>query len=254
MDPLRAVLLDAGGTLIHPDHRFILDRLAEEGVPADVGDYEVARRQADAAVGDILRSDDPGNDQTRIRTWFANLLTGLGLPESRLGAVAEAIKARHADANLWVRPVPGTREMLESLRGAGLRLAVISNADGRVADYLDRAGLADLFEFILDSALEGVEKPDPRIFRTALDRLGIEAAEAVYVGDTWPVDVVGARRAGIRPVYLADADRAIPEDTDGVIRIHSILELPAALGLDGAGPAPGIEAETGVGETEGREG
>jgi putative hydrolase of the HAD superfamily len=146
--------------------------------------------------------------------------------------VAEDIRARHAEANLWVRPVPGTREMLEGLERAGLRLAVISNADGRVAAYLENAGLADLFEFILDSAIEGVEKPDPRIFRTALERLDLEPAETVYVGDTWPVDVIGARGVGIPAVWVADDDREPPDDLDGVIRIGSILELPAALGVE----------------------
>lgn len=233
MPSLRAVLLDAGGTLIHPDHTFILDRLAGEGLRADRDDYRRARRQADEAVGDILRSDDPGSDETRMQAWFTTLLLTLGLPEERLEAVGQAIRQRHAEANLWVRPVPGTREMLEELRDVGLRLAVISNADGHVAEYLANAGLADVFELIIDSALEGVEKPDPAIFRTALERLDLAAGEVVYVGDTWPVDVVGARNAGIRPVYLAEAGRPIHDATDDVIRIHSILELPDALGVDG---------------------
>jgi FMN phosphatase YigB (HAD superfamily) len=76
-----------------------------------------------------------------------------------------------------------------------------------------------------------VEKPDPRIFRTALDRLGVTPDEAVYVGDTWPVDVVGARSVGVQPVYLHDPEQPIPEDDDDVIRIAGILELPEALGL-----------------------
>ena len=231
MAHLEAVLLDAGGTLIHPDHEFILERLADEGVRADVREYRDAVREADAVVGRILRSDDPGTDRTRIRVWFTTLLTGLGLPQARLGAVAEAIRARHAEARLWVRPVPGTREMLEGLREAGLRLAVISNADGHVADYLENAGLGDLFELVVDSAIEGVEKPDPAIFRSTLDRLDLQPEEAVHVGDTWPVDVVGARKAGIRAIYLTDDARPGPEETDGVEVITSILELPAALGL-----------------------
>lgn len=229
MPPLRAVLLDAGGTLIHPDHGFLLDRLAEEGVDADADDYHRARRVADAAVGDILRSDDPGTDETRVRTWFATLLRSLGLPESRLPAVADGIRERHAEGRLWIRPVPGTREMLEGLRDRGLRLAVISNADGSVATYLENAGLADLFELILDSGREGVEKPDPAIFRMALDRMGLAPRETVFVGDTWPVDVVGARRAGIPAIYLAEDDRPAPEEPDGVPRITTILDLPAAL-------------------------
>ena len=232
MDRLRAVLLDAGGTLIHPDHGWILERLAEEGVEATVVDYKAARRRADAVVEDILGSDDPGTDQTRIRTWFATILLSAGLPEDRLGAVARDIRERHEQAALWVRPVPGTRPMLQSLRAAGLRLAVISNADGRVADYLVRAGLADLFEFILDSAIEGVEKPDPEIFRRALDRLEVDPDEAVYVGDTWAVDVVGARRAGIEPIYLAEPD-GNPPPGEVATTIASILDLPHVLGLAG---------------------
>lgn len=228
MSEIRAVLLDAGGTLIHPDHEYILDRLAAEGVEADEEAYVRARDTADAVVGEILRSGDPGTDDSRIKTWFTTLLTGLGLPGDRLAAVGADIRARH-DANaLWVRPVPGTRQMLERLRDAGLRLAVISNADGRVARFLERAGLADLFELILDSGELGVEKPDPRIFRLALDRLGLEPDEAVFVGDTWEVDVLGARAAGIRPIYLAEEPR------EDATCISGILALPAALGIEGS--------------------
>ncbi|NIW35262.1 MAG: HAD-IA family hydrolase [Gemmatimonadetes bacterium] len=225
MPKLRAVLLDAGGTLIHPDHEFILGRLAEEGVEADATAYEEARRRADAVVGDILRSDDPGDDDTRIHAWFVTLLTVLGLPGERLAAVGEDIRMRHEEDALWIRPVPGTLEMLRGLRAAGLRLGVISNADGRVARYLANAGLADEFEIILDSGELGIEKPDPRIFQLALERLGVRSEEAVYVGDTWEVDVVGAREAGLRPIYLG-APR------DGVRCIAGILELPAALDIE----------------------
>lgn len=217
------VLLDAGGTLIHPDHHFILERLAAEGVHADEDAYADARRDATAAVGDILRSDDPGTDETRVRAFFTTLLTRLGLPADRLQAMASAIRDRHAEGRLWVRPVPGTREMLERLREDGRRLAVISNADGRVARYLESAGLADLFEIILDSALVGIEKPDPRIFDMACERLGVDPSECVYVGDTYEVDVVGARRAGMRAVLLAEEPR------DDVACIPGILALPDAL-------------------------
>jgi putative hydrolase of the HAD superfamily len=232
MARLRAVLLDAGGTLIHPDREFILARLADRGIEADAEAYTDARRHAVAAVGDMLRSDDPGTDAIRARAWFAALLTRLGLPEHGLGAIAREIRARHEAGRLWVWTEPGTREALEALREVGLRLAVISNADGRVARYLETAGLADLFEFILDSAVVGIEKPDPRIFELACRRLGVDPDEAVYVGDTYEVDVLGARSAGIRPMLLGDPPR------DGVECIAAIRDLPAVLGVeDGAGIA-----------------
>lgn len=220
---LEAVLLDAGGTLIHPDHEFILERLAAAGVTADEAAYAEARRHAQTVVGDILRSDDPGTDETRARAWFAALLSQLACPADRIRAVADAIRQRHDEGRLWVRPVEGTREMLDALKDAGLRLGVISNADGRVAEYLATAGLADCFEIVVDSAIEGVEKPDPRIFQIACERMGVPPEAAVYVGDTYEVDVLGARAAGIRAILLVD------EPWDGVACIRAITELPDVL-------------------------
>lgn len=240
MAELRAVLLDAGGTLIHPDHEFILARLADEGIDADEADYARARARADTVVRAILESDDPGTDDSRVLAWFVSLLTSLGLPEERIEAVGRDIRARHEADALWVRAVPGTREMLRSLKDAGLRVAVISNANGRVDRYLDAAGLADELEFIIDSGAVGVEKPDARIFHMALDRMRLRPEECVYVGDTWEVDVVGARNVGIRPIHLA------PEQRDGVDCISGILELPGALGLDDA-DAAGAEGAEGAG-------
>ncbi len=225
MTQLKAVLLDAGNTLIHVDHEFILERLAAEGVSADEEDYAVARRYAHAAVARILGSDDPGTDETRIRAWFIALVARLGLPLHRVPAVGDDIRKRHEEGLLWVRAEPGTRELLEGLRAAGLRLAVVSNADGRVDRYLETAGLADCFEFVLDSGVVGIEKPDPRIFQLACERLGMSPDEVVYVGDSYEVDVVGARAAGIEAILLVDEPR------DGVACISAITELPNALGL-----------------------
>jgi HAD superfamily hydrolase (TIGR01509 family) len=225
MSALRAVLLDAGGTLIHPDHEFILGRLAADGLVVGDQAYGEARRHAQHVVGDILRSASPGTDTSRAMAWFVALLTRLGVPLHRLPAMGAAIRKRHQEGLLWVRPEPGTRQVLEGLLEAGLRLAVVSNADGRVHEYLETAGLADCFEFILDSAVVGIEKPDPRIFELALDRLGLEPGEVVYVGDTYEVDVLGARAAGMRAILISDRPR------DGASWIPSITALPAALDL-----------------------
>ena len=87
-----------------------------------------------------------------------------------------------------------THEALARLRAAGIRLGIVSNSDGRVEQALEAAGLRDYFDVVVDSALVGVEKPDPAIFRAALDALGVAAGEALYVGDLYEVDVLGARR------------------------------------------------------------
>ena len=225
MPELRAVLLDAGGTLIHPDRAFILSALRAAGIDADEDAYRAAERRARAAVGDILRSTDPGTDAVRSRAYFVALLTALGLPEDRLEAFGEGIRARHREGRLWIHTEPETLETLDALTRAGLRTAVISNADGRVAEYLTNAGLEGLFEFILDSQLVGIEKPDPRIFHMACERLDVAPEETVYVGDTYEVDVVGARTAGLRAVLISDESR------EDVPCIASLRELPVALGL-----------------------
>ena len=100
-------------------------------------------------------------------------------------------------------PLEQAAETLQGLRARGLRTAVVSNADGRVEALLRAAGLGAHLELVVDSHYEGIEKPDPEIFRRALARMGVRAERAVYVGDIYSIDVVG--RAGRRP--LADPDR-----------------------------------------------
>ena len=104
---------------------------------------------------------------------------------------------------------------------------MVSNADGRVQELLGHVGLERYFEFVVDSQVVGISKPDPRIFRTALDRLRVEPRRTLYVGDLYPVDVAGARSAGMEALLLDPFD-ALEHWTD-VARIPSVLRLPAAL-------------------------
>ena len=67
-------------------------------------------------------------------------------------------------------------------------------------------GLRPFFEFVLDSEVVGVEKPDPEIFLAATRRLGLEPASCVYVGDLYPVDYLGAIGAGMDAVLLDPLD------------------------------------------------
>ena len=81
---------------------------------------------------------------------------------------------------------------------------VVSNANGTLAAHFDRLGLTAAVDLVLDSQVEGVEKPDPRLFQIALARSGASPDTTVHVGDLYHVDVVGARAAGLRAV-LVDA-------------------------------------------------
>jgi putative hydrolase of the HAD superfamily len=98
---------------------------------------------------------------------------------------------------------------------------VVSNSDGRVEEALRAADLRRYFDVVIDSALVGVEKPDPAIFRAALDALDVDPGEALYVGDLYEVDVVGARAAGMSAVLLR------PEGSGPDDRCRTIHSLSA---------------------------
>ena len=161
-------------------------------------------------------------DRERARVYLERLFTGAGVPAERMDEVARTLQRLHQEWHLWCRTMPGTAAALDRLRAAGLRLAVVSNSDGRVEEALKAAGIRDRFEVVLDSALVGVEKPDPAIFRAALTALAVGPDEALYVGDLYDVDVVGARAAGMEAILLASqAESPGPECR----RVESLVAL-----------------------------
>jgi putative hydrolase of the HAD superfamily len=81
-------------------------------------------------------------------------------------------------------------------------LGVISNSEGRIEAFIERVGLRPFFQFVLDSELVGVRKPDPEIFRLALQLAQASPHEALFVGDVYTVDILGARRVGMEPVLF----------------------------------------------------
>lgn len=228
MPALKAVFLDAGGTLLHPDRAFIVEQLTRHGaeLPADLGGVEAGAR---ALVRSMLVGEDPGNDAERLRLFWEAFVRHAGCPAQGVAPVVDAIMTRHREGRLWRDVEPGASETLDALRAAGYTLGVVSNSDGRVAELLERAGLRHHFSFILDSGLEGVEKPDPRIFERACERAGVACGEAVHVGDIYEIDVLGAEAAGVGAILI---DRGDVVEAD-CVRIASLRELPDLL-ADGA--------------------
>jgi HAD superfamily hydrolase (TIGR01549 family) len=168
-------------------------------------------------------------DQKRGSRYFELLLAGAGvaLPLSDGGRAALAgLRDYHASENLWEYVPDFVPPALEELRRQGLRLVVVSNANGTLLRAFARLGLAPLVDVIVDSAEFGVEKPDRRLFDAALDRSGASRATTVHVGDFYTIDVAGARNAGLRSVLVDQADLYPAIDCP---RIRSIAELPAMI-------------------------
>jgi len=142
-------------------------------------------------------------DQERAAAFLEALFRLSGVPDDRMSEVRECLRRMHGERHLWCAVQERTHESLTRLRAAGLRLGIVSNSDGRVEQALAAAGLLDYFDVVIDSSLVGIEKPDPGIFLAALDALGVAPEEALYVGDLYEVDVLGARAAGMEAVLLS---------------------------------------------------
>jgi len=120
--------------------------------------------------------------------------------------LAPVLRPPGATARLWSWVLPGVPEALAGFRALGLKLVVVSNSDGSVAQTLREQGLFEHFHAVFDSALVGHEKPDRRIFEHALEVSGADASRTLHVGDMYSADVVGARGAGLHALLLDPFD------------------------------------------------
>ena len=140
----------------------------------------------------------------------------------------------------------GAVETLRLLRGAGIRTALVCDAGftpGRIVrDFLDEHGLLEHLEFCAFSNEVGAPKPDPRIFRVALEAIGTQPERAIHVGDLLRTDVFGARSIGMKTVRITqigdDAARGFSWDPEAA--------FAGNVGHDdrgGRGPTPFDEAD-----------
>jgi HAD superfamily hydrolase (TIGR01509 family) len=198
----RAVIFDAGHTLLEFDYTRLVAELSTCGhdvTRAAVATAEqIARRRLD---------EERGAAGVRTRTgegrYIKYLLEHLGIrDEATAKTIAEWRRGFNLPVGLCHQADPEALAAVRAVREAGLAVGVISNSNGSVAVALDRAGLGAHLDFVIDSTVVGVAKPDPRAFQLGLDAAGVAAGDAVYVGDSYHVDVVGARAVGMRGVLF----------------------------------------------------
>lgn len=206
MDPLETVFLDAGGVLVGPNWQRVSGALMRQGIAVQPAVLHAAEPYGTFAI-DTEQTVAATSDEDRWAAYFNAVLERVGVaPGPAMAAALQDVRAYHALHNLWEIVSPDAIDVLERLRRMGLRLVVVSNANGRLRESFDRLGLTALVDVIVDSHEEGVEKPDPALFQIALARAGARADTTVHVGDIYHVDVVGARAAGIEGVLLDRAD------------------------------------------------
>jgi len=236
-----AILLDAGGVLVFPEPANLLPPLRQAGLNPDLATLERAHYHAMAAQD---RQATPPSHNTWWRDYLTTYLAACGVAEARCEQLATEI-AEHPRRYSWAHAGHGVKDGLRALAGLGLPMGVVSNSNGTVEGDLRRVGVCYVPDgdqptadgppsegvemgVILDSAVVGVAKPDPEIFRIALDALNLPAdGTVVHVGDSLRYDVAGAFAAGLQPVHM-DPYRlcSAPEDHP---HVSSLAELARAL-------------------------
>ncbi|MBX3275951.1 MAG: HAD family hydrolase [Sandaracinaceae bacterium] len=197
---MEALLLDAGNTVV------FLDVDAVAGVARAQG-VEVSARALAAVEGAAKRRYEGalgagGSHEDGWGLYLATLLAEAGVEPQIARALLGPLRAAHDELNLWRRVPDDLFGALEAARAMGLRVGIVSNSEGRLPELFAAVGLGDAFDVIVDSAIEGVHKPDPEIFRRALARLGVAPARALYAGDLPAVDVDGALGAGLHAALI----------------------------------------------------
>lgn len=201
--PLQAVLMDVGNTLLYeqPSRQAIYAGAARaRELEVEDGRMLELMREAHHAlpkrVEGAFRYTDP---------WFARFIErifvdSLGLARTELEGLTKELFERFESAETF-RFFDGALDFLTALRERGLRLGVVSNWSERLPRVLSAMGVAECFDFVVCSAVEGCEKPDAEIFEIALRRAGCRADDAVHCGDH-PVKDGMAVQIGLRAVLV----------------------------------------------------
>lgn len=158
---------------------------------------------------------------------YAEGLMGVGFSKEEAYKWAPIINERVDKIKKEYSLINGVMDMLKTLKANGYLLAVVSNwRDQSLRSDLEQLGIASYFDYIADSSVEGVSKPDPDIFNIVLNHLSIKPNEAVHIGDLYYSDVIGAQNAGINAILFDELD-ALGEEfqCQRICKITDILEI-----------------------------
>lgn len=229
---MRAVIFDAGNTLLRMNYAIIAEHLQARGRAVTLDQVEEAELRARVRLDPHL-APGASTESRDTHGWYLRyMLEHLAITEeAEVEAIARWRRGYNLPVGLWNRADPEALAAVRRVREAGLVAGVISNSNGSVRSILEQTGLAAHLHFIIDSSVVGVEKPDPRIFRLGLREAGVAPDEAVYVGDLYSVDVLGARAAGLEGILLDPRGFWAPRDCPLARGLDEAVRL--ALGQDG---------------------
>jgi putative hydrolase of the HAD superfamily len=218
---LKVIFFDVGNTLLFPNRERIHAPLVKAGnVPNSEHLRDLECRTKNQFDG--MMTTNGSTDHSFWWMFYSQLLSEIGLQDD---AIRDQLVAGIRNSGNWDTIRPGTAGQLHEI-GTRYQTAVISNADGRIEDVLQKCGIARCFRTITDSGLVGYEKPHPEIFRHALKSMNATPEESLYVGDVYSVDYLGATGAGMQALLMdvpgAYRDKRVP-------RVESLDELQIML-------------------------
>lgn len=192
------------------------DLCREGGVPATPEACEqvvrmvwrVAAEQAEQRFRDGAEYTDSDAEFAAMFEQLGRIVFAqLGVAGDHAGLARRFLERFWSDGNWAV--FPEVHDVLRALRDRGVRLGVLSNAPSDLPSFLDRLGITPLVDFVVVSALEGVRKPDRRIFAAALERAGVGPEAALHVGDMYLEDLLGGSAVGLRTLLMERGPRAL---------------------------------------------
>ncbi|MBI4515962.1 MAG: HAD-IA family hydrolase [Deltaproteobacteria bacterium] len=219
MRTLKAVSFDVGWTLTYPIESMweIYARLCtESGVPTTAADCEQLVRslwssgqeQAHERFRNGASYSDSDAEFAGLFVQMSHMIFGRAGLGERLAELSQRFFEAFWNEGTW-QLFPDTIEVLRELRARGLRVGVLSNAPSNLRDMLEHFGLLPHLDFAVISAIEGVKKPDRRIFERVLERAGVAPHEVLHVGDMFLEDVAGAGAAGIHSLLIERGERSL---------------------------------------------
>ncbi len=211
---LDTIFIDAGNTLISMNLSWFIEQLRHLNLECT----EIELRRAEASARPVVSSAVSRLKTTESREasllYIRSILNGLKVARSfspsKISGIVDRllyiVSENGQRYNLWNNILPGVPEALEILKQNNLKLAVVSNSNGSVAEDLHKLDLGKYFDRIFDSHIVGFEKPDPRFFRYALEEMNAKPETTLHIGDLYHVDILGAWGADIGAVLLDPFD------------------------------------------------
>jgi|WetSurMetagenome_2_1015567.scaffolds.fasta_scaffold268613_2 HAD superfamily hydrolase (TIGR01509 family) len=231
---IAAILFDFGGTLdtdgVHWSEKF-WDIYQAFGLPLAKADYEKAyvaaeQKIAQETISPTMTFRETLHLQTKYQ--IAHLIDNGILNRDKTPVDLDSRLADRCYDEV-LQNLQRVRPQLDTLQ-ISYKMGLVSNFTGNLTTVCAELGIDSYFPLIIDSAIVGVSKPDPEIFRIAVKQSGFAASDCVVVGDSYERDIVPGKAAGCRTIWLRGRSWKEPEKTDQAdYTIKSIMELPGAI-------------------------